>query len=64
MTVKELKTILKKFPEDMEVMICTINVDLFTHHVIRDVEMESVSFREDPEGPALAKDDCVVIKLE
>lgn len=64
MTVKQLKQKLEAFPENMEVMVYADNINSFTHHGIESLSVENVSFREDPEGPALVTDDILVIKLE
>lgn len=64
MTVKQLKQKLSEFPENMEVMVYVDNIGMFTHHGIESVSVEKVLFREDPEDPALATEDCVVVKLE
>lgn len=35
----------------------------FTHHEIEKVNVEKVKFREHPDGPVMATDECVVIHI-
>ena len=65
MTVKELKTELSKYPENMEVFIAERKTD-FAFGLLNSVTKKEVTFSEDPDyvTELHAKDDVLILDEE
>jgi hypothetical protein len=65
MTVKELKTELSKYPENMDVFIAERKTD-FTFGLLNSVTKREVTFSEDPDyvTELNAKDDVLILDEE
>lgn len=63
MNVKELKAKLSKLPDHMEVVISQTD-DQFPINTIESAKVKLCSFSEEPGGPVLAKDKCLVLSDE
>lgn len=63
MTVKQLKEILAKLPDHMDVFVAERKTE-FAYGLVNSAEVKKINFMEEPDGPVLSKDKVLVLDEE
>lgn len=63
MTVKELKTELEKYPDNMDVFMSE-RLTEFKYGLVNSCKMKTINFSEEPGGEIEARDEVVILDEE
>lgn len=63
MKVKQLKALLEKYPDNMDIFLAERKTE-FTYGLLNTVKLEEITFSEEPESNPLAKETVLILDEE